>query len=78
MSTELYFRDDIRRILVSVEVGSALQARHSLPTEHLAAYRAGWRDALATVAAHFGMLAFDQTMLGAGRSREIVRGGQEA
>ena len=77
MSTELYFREDIKQVLLSVEVGSALQARHSLPTEHLAAYRAGWRDALTTVAARFGLVTFDQSLLQVGRSRELVRGRTE-
>ena len=77
MGHEVWFRDDIRNILLAAEEASASAAYALGPMAQdenvLAAYRQGYRDALATIAVAFGLA-------GASPSREILphrKGGEK-
>jgi len=61
MTLDMWFKDDIRNILLGVE----LAARSQLPeaeAETVRAYRAGFNAAITAIAASFGL--FSQTSLG--------------
>jgi hypothetical protein len=54
MGLEMWFRDDVRNMLLSLSVSSALAGQWSEDPQ-LAAYRAGYQAAIGAVAVAFGL-----------------------
>jgi len=57
MAIDIWFRDDVTRILAAARVAldRITEAHGAAQPEHADAYRAGFEDGLATVAAAFGV-----------------------
>jgi hypothetical protein len=62
MGMNMWFKDDIRNVLLGVEVASALGAHYATEVE-ATAYREGFRAALAATAVSFGIKPSDIRVL---------------
>ncbi len=71
MNLDMYFKDDIRNVLVGIEFASA-QTVNGLSDAEQTAFRNGFRAALLAVAASFGIVEREAPSLAPGPSARLV------
>lgn len=71
MNLDMWFKDDIRNVLVGIEFASA-QSVNDLSDAEQMAFRNGFRTALLAVAASFGIVEREAPSLAPGAAARLV------
>lgn len=75
MSLDVWFRDDIRRVLYALDEASRAAQAHASTGAPISSYRAGYSDAMRAVAIAFGIIEMD---IGDGSETAAINAAQPA